>query len=273
MVHKEKETSDTEEEMLQFSVLEGLATIRLNRPAKLNSVDARMFSRLMAVLDRIDRDETVRAVYLTGNGRAFCSGQDLGERKRPPDAAPLDLSRTIEAKWNPLARTLHYLRVPVVCGVNGVAAGAGVSLALHCDVVFAARSAKFILSFARMGMVPDTGLTWLLPRLIGSARAMGLALSGGPLAATRAEQWGLIWRCVDDGELDAAARGFAEGLAKGPTLGLSIIKRALWQSPDNAFEAQVEFERRAQRDCGFSNDYREAVAAFMEKRTPIYEGH
>lgn len=267
-----KKPSD-EGEPLLFSVADGLATIRLNRPAKLNSVNTDLYVKLMAALDQIDRDATIRAVYLTGSGRAFCTGQDLSERKRDAGAPPLDLSRTVEAKWNPLARTLRYLRVPVVCAVNGVAAGAGVSIALNCDVVFAARSARFILSFAKIGMVPDTGLTWLLPRLIGSARAMALSLSGEPLGAESAEQWGLIWRCVDDETLESAAHCFAQTLAKGPTLGLSATKKAIWQSPDNAFERQIEFERKEQRACGFSDDYREGVTAFTEKRPPIYKGH
>ncbi len=257
---------------LQCSVESGLAILRLNRPAKLNSINAELYEALMAALDRIDRDTGIRAVYLTGGGRAFCSGQDLSERKRGVDAPPLDLSRTIEAKWNPLARTLRYLRVPIVCAVNGVAAGAGVSLALSCDVVFAARSARFVLSFARIGMVPDTGLTWLLPRLIGSARATALALSGEPLAAETAEQWGLIWRCVDDEALESAARSFAQALAQGPTLGLSATKKVMRQSPDNAFETQIELERREQRACGFSEDYQEGVAAFLAKRPPVYQG-
>ncbi|TAM85619.1 MAG: 2-(1,2-epoxy-1,2-dihydrophenyl)acetyl-CoA isomerase [Candidimonas sp.] len=256
-----------------LTVSQGLATVVLNRPDKLNSLDAAMHRRLREVLDAVDCDDAVRAVLITGNGRGFCAGQDLNERKRAPSGAAPDLGKTIETNWNPLARALHYLRVPTVCAVNGVAAGAGVNLALGCDLVIAAHSASFVLSFARIGLIPDAGGTYLLPRLAGGARAMGMALLGEKISAERAASWGLIWQCVDDAVLADHAGKLAASLAQGPTLGLSALKDALRESTGNSFEDQLALERTLQRRCGFSNDYREGVTAFLEKRAPNYRGN
>lgn len=265
-------TSAAADDSVLFSLVDGLATITLNRPDKLNSLNAAMHARLRHLLGRVADDSAVRALLLTGNGRGFCAGQDLNERRQSPGGMAPDLGQTIETTWNPLARALRYIKVPVICGVNGVAAGAGVNLSLACDLVIAARSASFVLSFSRIGLVPDAGGTYFLPRLAGSARAMGLALLGEKLSATDAAAWGLIWRCVEDGELEEATRKVARTLAQGPTRGLMHTKEALRRSLHSSFEEQLELERQVQRQCGFSHDYKEGVTAFLERRPPNFKG-
>lgn len=264
--------SSATEDVVLYSFAGGLATLTLNRPDKLNSLNAAMHSRLRGLLDEISTDPSVRAVLLTGSGRGFCAGQDLSERKRSPGELPPDLGHTIEKNWNPLARALRYLKVPTLCAVNGVAAGAGVNIALACDVVVAARSANFVLSFSKIGLIPDAGGTYYLPRLVGNARAMGIALFGDKISAIDAASWGLIWRCFEDEELFPQAHKLATSLAQGPTLGLASLKNAMRASTDNSFEEQLELERSMQRQCGASDDYREGVSAFMEKRTPRFKG-
>lgn len=258
--------------VLQVFRDDGLVTLRLNRPEKLNSVNTEMYEELLQVFDDIEQDRSVRALYLTGNGRAFCAGQDLGERKRDSGQQPIDLSRTIESKWNPLARRMHQLRVPSVCAVNGAAAGAGISIALGCDVVFASEKARFVPSFSAIGLVPDTGATYMLPRLIGKARTLGWLLSGARLDANTAKEWGMVWECIAHDDLESTAKAFAERLAHGPTLGLSGTKRAIQKALDQSFDDQLETERHLQRACGFSDDYGEGVAAFAEKRPPKFKG-
>ena len=251
-----------------ISVDAGLQTITLNRPDKLNAFNPEMHKALRAALDQARDERSIRALLLTGAGRGFCSGQDLSERRVDPGAAPIDLSVSLGSYYNPLVRRLRELPKPIVCAVNGVAAGAGANIALACDIVVAARSARFVQSFARLGLVPDSGGTYFLPRLAGSARAMGLALLAEPLSAEDAERWGLIWKVVDDQQLMPEASALARKLAAGPTKGYGLIKRALYASEHNSLDAQLDLERDLQREAGFSEDYRKGVAAFLEKNDP-----
>ena len=253
------------------SLEEGVLSVTLNRPEKLNAFNPEMHQRLRQALERALDEAAVRCVLLTGAGRGFCAGQDLSERNLAADA-PIDLSVSLGSNYNPLVRRLRALPKPIVCAVNGVAAGAGANIALACDLVIAARSASFVQSFARLGLVPDSGGTYFLPRLVGSARALGLALLGDKLSAEQAVQWGLIWEVVDDDALAARALEVARTLAQGPTKGYGLIKKALTASPGNSLDAQLDLERDLQREAGLSEDYREGVAAFMAKRKPAYKG-
>jgi 2-(1,2-epoxy-1,2-dihydrophenyl)acetyl-CoA isomerase len=245
--------------------------VTLNRPDKLNSFNEAMHLALQAAVDRMERDAAIRAVLLTGAGKGFCAGQDLGDRNVAA-GQEIDLGATIERFYNPLIRRLRALEKPVVCAVNGVAAGAGANLALACDIVLAARSARFIQAFCRIGLVPDSGGTYFLPRLAGEARARALALTGEPVSAEQAADWGLIWRAVDDDRLQAEAAALAERLAAGPTRGLGLIKRALNASLANDLDRQLDLERDLQRAAGGTGDYREGVAAFLAKRRPAFRG-
>jgi 2-(1,2-epoxy-1,2-dihydrophenyl)acetyl-CoA isomerase len=250
----------------------GVLSLTLNRPDKLNAFNPEMHKLLREALEEARDEAGVRAVLLTGSGRGFCAGQDLSERNVGADAAPIDLSMSLGSNYNPLVRRLRALPKPIVCAVNGVAAGAGANVALACDIVLAARSASFVQSFSKLGLVPDSGGTYFLPRLVGSARAMGLALLGERLSAEQAERWGLIWKAVDDERLVEEATGIARTLAAGPTKGYGLIKRAIQASAANSLDAQLDLERDLQREAGFSADYREGVAAFLQKRKPEYKG-
>ncbi len=254
-----------------YSNADGIARITLNRPDRLNSFTASMHAELREALARTAA-EGARVLLLTGAGRGFCAGQDLSDRAVAPDAAPVDLGESIERNYKPLVLGLRSLPMPVICAVNGVAAGAGANIALACDIVIAAKGASFVQAFCRIGLVPDSGGTYFLPRLVGTARAMALALLGDKLTAEEAVQWGLIYKCVDDPELAATSEALAAQLAKGPTKGLAAIKRALYAAPPT-LEAALDLERDLQRECGFSADYREGVAAFMAKRPPNFTGH
>lgn len=245
--------------------------LTLNRPERMNAFTAEMHRALAAALDDAAADEGCRAVLLTGAGRGFCAGQDLSEVTVENGAAP-DLGATIETFYNPLVRRIRALQKPVVCAVNGTAAGAGANIALACDLVLAARSAKFIQSFAKIGLVPDSGGTWLLPRLVGDARARGLALLGEPLAADTAADWGLIWRTVDDDRLRAEAEALTARLAAEPTQGFALTKQALAHAATNSLDAQLDLERDLQRKAGRTPDYAEGVDAFMTKRAPLFTG-
>ena len=250
----------------------GILSVTLNRPDRLNAFNPEMHKLLREALEQARDDAGVRAVLLTGAGRGFCAGQDLSERDVNADAAPIDLSVSLGSNYNPLVRRLRALPKPIVCAVNGVAAGAGANIALACDIVLAARSASFVQSFSKLGLVPDSGGTYFLPRLVGTARAMGLALLSDRLGAEEAQGWGLIWKVVDDTRLMEEATAVARTLAQGPTKGYGLIKKALHASAGNSLDAQLDLERDLQREAGFSEDYREGVAAFVQKRKPHYKG-
>ena len=245
--------------------------ITLNRPDRLNSFTPEMHLALRAALDRAAR-EAKRAVLLTGAGRGFCAGQDLGERDPRKMDGPPDLGQSVRTYWAPLVRQIRALEMPVICAVNGVAAGAGSSVALACDIVMAGESAKFIQSFSKVGLIPDTGGSWHLTHLLGRARAMGLALTSEPLCASQAAEWGLIWKALPDNELLDKARGLAERLSQGPTFGYARTKEAIDAAATNTLDAHLDLEADLMKRCGEHPDYAEGVAAFLEKRTPDFSG-
>ena len=255
-------------ETIDFKLDGPIARITLNRPDRLNSFTAQMHGEVRDALGSLG---DARVVILTGAGRGFCAGQDLNDRAVAPGET-VDLGATVEASWNPLIRTLATLPQPVIARVNGVAAGAGANVALACDLVVAARSAKFIQSFSALGLVPDSGGSWHLPRLVGQARALGLALTGEPLPAEKAVDWGLIWKCVDDDQLDTEVDGLAAKLASLPPLGLAAIKHLIRTSGSRTLDQELDLQRDEMRRLGFTTDYREGVAAFLEKRAPRFVG-
>jgi len=251
---------------------QGYRMVTLNRPARLNSFNEDMHLALRAALAEIEADKACRALLLTGAGRGFCAGQDLSDRVMGEGAEPPDLGWTIETYYSPLVRQLRTLPLPVVCAVNGVAAGAGANLALACDIVLAARSASFLEAFARIGLVPDAGGTYFLPRLVGEARARAMAMLAEPVPAATAESWGLIWKCVDDDELMGEAHALCARFAEAPTQGLALTKRALDASSTHGLDEQLDLERDLQREAGRTPDYAEGVRAFTEKRKPSFRG-
>jgi 2-(1,2-epoxy-1,2-dihydrophenyl)acetyl-CoA isomerase len=255
-----------------LDVAKGAARLTLNRPDRLNSFNVEMHREVAEALSRVERDPEIRALLITGAGRGFCAGQDLSDRAVTPGDDGVDLGESLENRYNPLIRQLIGLPKPVVCAVNGVAAGAGANIAFAADIVLAAKGAKFIQSFSNIGLIPDSGGTWILPRLAGQARALGLALTGEPLGAEKAESWGLIWRVFDDDQLAGEAEKLVERLAAGPTRGFAAIKMAMRKGWLAGLEEQLDLERDLQRDLGRSGDYREGVAAFMEKRRPNFSG-
>src|SRR5476651_1534279 len=250
---------------------EGYRVITLNRPQRLNAFNEPMQQALVAAVAAAETDENCRALLLTGTGRAFSSGQDLSERINAAGEVTVP-GAALEQYYNPLVRKLRALPFPVVCAVNGTAAGVSCNIALACDIVLAARSASFLQPFARLGLVPDGGGTWLLPRLVGQARARGLALLAEPLSAEKAEAWGLIWRAVDDDALMAEAEKLCAHFASAPTVGLGLIKRALDAAENNDLSTQLDLERDLQREAGLSPDYQEGLRAFFEKRKPVFTG-
>lgn len=253
-------------------VEQGVMTITLNRPERLNSFNDVMHQQLAECLKQAERDETIRCLLITGAGRGFCAGQDLNDRNVDPNGPAPDLGMSVERFYNPLVRRLAKLPKPVIAAVNGVAAGAGATLAMGCDMVIAARSANFVMAFSKLGLVPDCGGTWLLPRTAGRARAMGLALLGDKMSAEQAQQWGMIWQVVDDAELADTSLTLARHLATQPTYGLGLIKQALLASETHTLDQQLDMERDFQRMAGRSDDYREGVSAFLAKRPPQFSG-
>jgi 2-(1,2-epoxy-1,2-dihydrophenyl)acetyl-CoA isomerase len=259
-------------EHILFAQDAGIARLTFNRPDRLNSFNDAMHAEVRDALSRVRADASARVLLMTGAGRGFCAGQDLSDRAVSASDAPVDLGASIERNYKPLVLALRSLPMPVICAVNGVAAGAGANLAFACDIVIAAKSASFIESFSKLGLIPDTGGTYFLPRLAGTARAIGMAMLGDKISAEQAAAWGLIWQCVDDAELPAAADKLAAHFAQAPTRGLARTKQAIYASGANSLEAQLDLERDLMRELGASDDYREGVAAFMAKRPPKFTG-
>lgn len=254
-----------------FELTDGIARLTFNRPERLNSFTSEMHAEVRAALTQV-HERGARVLVITGAGRGFCAGQDLNDRAVAPGGAPPDLADSIEKYYKPLVLKLRELPLPVIAAVNGVAAGAGANIALACDLVIAARSASFVQAFARLGLVPDSGGTWFLPRLVGPARALGLALLGEKLPAEEAAAWGLIWRCVEDAQLPAVVDALARQFAQAPTRGLARTKQAIYEGLTRTLAEQLDIERDFQGELGHSADYAEGVAAFIEKRTPRFTG-
>ena len=255
-----------------FENIAGVARLTLNRPERLNSFNVTMHTEVRSVLAELAAGSAARVLVITGAGRGFCAGQDLGDRAVAPGGQSADLGESIEKYYKPLVLALRQLPMPVIAAVNGVAAGAGANIALACDLVIAARSATFVQAFSRLGLVPDSGGTWFLPRLVGNARALGLALLGEKLPAQTAAEWGLIWKCVEDAELSGFVDTLATQLAEAATLGLARTKQAIYDGWGRTLEQQIDAEGDYQRELGRTDDYAEGVAAFAQKRPPRFSG-
>jgi len=260
-------------ENIQFEVVDGIARLTLNRPDKLNSFTDDMHAELRVALDSIQVDSAIRVLVLTGAGRAFSAGQDLGDRAMQIQSGKMpDIGNTVERNYKPLVLRLQNLRVPTIAAVNGIAAGAGASVALACDLVIATKSASFLQAFSKIGLIPDTGGTWFLPQRVGMARAMGLALLAEKMPAEKAADWGLIWECVEDAEFAGRINTLAKHLSTAPTKALVRTRQAMHAAPGHTLEQQLSFEGGFMRELGWSPDYAEGVKAFMEKRAPNFTG-
>ncbi|MDX1808427.1 MAG: enoyl-CoA hydratase [Sulfurospirillaceae bacterium] len=258
---------------IRFEIEQSIATLTLNRPEVFNSLNEIMHEELKDVLFKIKNDKSIRVLVITGEGRAFCAGQDLNDRSVNSKDEKLDLGESIEKKYNPLIKSIYNLEIPVICKINGVAAGAGVGIALACDFIISVDSASFIQAFCKIGLVPDSGISYFLPRLIGMARAKELCMLGDKLSAATALEYGLISKVYPKESIDEEVSKFAIQLSKAPTYGLSLIKKELNESMGNSLDEQLEVEKNFQRLAGYSNDYKEGVAAFLEKRTPDFQGN
>jgi 2-(1,2-epoxy-1,2-dihydrophenyl)acetyl-CoA isomerase len=254
-------------DMITYSVAEDIATVTLNRPDVMNALNSQMRAEITDAVTRGGKE--ARVIVLTGAGRAFCSGQDLGDRA---NAANLDLERTLRDEYVPMLRAIFECPVPTISAVNGAAAGAGANLALSADVVIAKESAFFLQAFTRIGLIPDAGGTWFLPRQMGLAKSMGAALFAEKITARQADDWGMIWESVSDDDFAQHIMARATHLAKGPTAAYVRVKEAIRGSFDNDLEAQLGIESKLQGECGKTRDFKEGVVAFMEKRPAIYEG-
>ncbi|MDB4906834.1 MAG: phenylacetate degradation, enoyl-CoA hydratase paaB [Gemmatimonadetes bacterium] len=257
---------------LTYELRDGVATITLSRPDVLNSFNAAMAAELLEALAECKRSDDVRAVLLTGAGRAFCAGQDLGSVPLPPAGQSIDFIQIVRTTWNPIVTAIRTLEKPVVGAVNGVAAGAGANLAFACDILIAAEEATFIQSFIRIGLIPDTGGTFFLPRLVGMQRAAALSMLGDKLTSAQALQWGLVWQVVPSSVLQDTAHSLAAQLARMPTRGIGIIKRTLNASFENDLATQLDLEAVLQQEAGETSDHREGLSAFLQKRKPAFTG-
>jgi len=260
-------------ETIIYEVNEGIATLTFNRPEVFNSLNEQMHKELKIAINEIKKDKTIRVLIITAVGKAFCAGQDLNDRSVNDGDAKLDLGESIERKYNPLIKSIYNLEIPVICKVNGVAAGAGVGIALACDFVIAVDTASFIQAFCKIGLVPDSGNSFFLPKLVGMARAKELCMLGDKLSAQTAQEYGLISRIYPKETIDEEVQKLAVHFSTAPTYGLSLIKKALNESLDNTLNEQLELEKNLQRAAGHSNDYKEGVAAFLQKRTPNFKGN
>jgi len=260
-----------EQHVLKQEFIDGCLELTLNRPERLNAFTPELHHALRSALETAADTDACRVVLLTGAGRGFCAGQDLGDRDSSLGDRPVDLGAAIEDFYNPLIRLIRSLEKPVICAVNGVAAGAGANIALACDLVIAARSAKFIQAFCKIGLIPDCGGTWTVTHLIGEARAKALMLTGMPISAEQAASWGLIWQVFDEESLLVEARKFAQQLAMGSATSLALTKRAIHAAHINGLDQQLDLERDLQRKAGQGKDYAEGLSAFLEKRAPNFK--
>ena len=260
-------------ETINYDLTNGISTLTLNKPEVFNSLNEVMHKELKDVLKKISQDKSIRVLIITGAGKAFCAGQDLNDRSVNNSDEKLDLGESIEKKYNPLIKSIYGLKIPVICKINGVAAGAGVGIALACDFVVANEKASFIQAFCKIGLVPDSGNSFFLPKLVGIARAKELCMLGNKLSASTALEYGLIYKVYSPETIDNEVQKLANHFSAAPTYGLSLIKKALNESLENTLEEQLELEKNLQRAAGHSNDYKEGVAAFLQKRAPKFRGN